>query len=220
VKCPRQRPVQPAIERTRTVRAADDDSAQAAVTQPMSKRSEVYLGDDPITVEVVRDGRLRTRIHWEWNGSQVRIRAPRGISKKRLNQHVKEIVEEVRQRRASVRARADTDLEAMARRINRKYFGDEIAWHSIRWVGNMRKRLGSCTVGGPTDGDIRISDRIKDWPKWVIEYVVVHEMVHRRYANHSRQFWELVERYPKAERARGFVMGLAFQRGEDAEDLL
>ena len=34
--------------------------------------------DEPITVEVIRDGRLRTRIHWEWNGNHVRVRAPGG----------------------------------------------------------------------------------------------------------------------------------------------
>jgi predicted metal-dependent hydrolase len=176
--------------------------------------------DDPITVEVVRDGRLRTRIHWEWNGDLIRIRAPRRVPQRELDRHVAQIVEEVKRKRAKVRARADADLEAMARRINRRYFDGELSWHSIRWVSNMKKRLGSCTTGGPTDGDIRISARIKGWPSWVIEYVVAHELAHRRHPNHSKDFWTLVNRYPKAERARGFIMGLAFQVGEDAEDWL
>jgi predicted metal-dependent hydrolase len=185
------------------------------------EKKQVFDADgDPITVEVVRDGRLRTRIHWEWNGDQVRIRAPRRVPKRQLDKHVAEIVEEVKRKRAQVRARADDDLEAMARRINRKHFGGEIEWHTIRWVSNMRKRLGSCTVGGPTDGDIRISDRIKGWPKWVIEYVVAHELTHRKYSNHSKEFWAFCGRYPKTERARGFILGLAFQLGEDAEDWL
>jgi predicted metal-dependent hydrolase len=177
-------------------------------------------GDDPIIVEIVRDGRLRTRIHWEWSGDQVRIRAPRGVSKRQLDQHVAEILEEVKRRRAQVRARADADLEAMAHKINRKYFQGEIRWHSIRWVSNMRKRLGSCTVGGPTDGDIRVSDQIKGWPTWVIEYVVAHELVHRQYPNHSKEFWAYLDRYPQTERARGFILGVAFQLGEDAEEWL
>lgn len=177
-------------------------------------------GDDPITVEVVRDGRLRTRIHWEWNGDHVRIRAPRRVPQRELDQHVTEIVETVKRRRAQVRARADAQLEALARKINRKYFDGEISWHSIRWVTNMHKRLGSCTVGGPTDGDIRISDRVKGWPDWVVEYVVAHELTHRQYPNHSKEFWTYVNRYPRAERARGFIMGLAFQLGEDAEEWL
>jgi predicted metal-dependent hydrolase len=150
----------------------------------------------------------------------VRIRAPRRVPQRELDRHVAEIVEEVKRRRAQVRDRADEDLEALARRLNRRYFDGEISWHSIRWVSNMRKRLGSCTVGGPTDGDIRISDRIKGWPKWVIEYIVAHELTHRKYPNHSKEFWAYVGRYPKAERARGFIMGLAFQVGEDAEEWL
>jgi len=175
---------------------------------------------DAIEVEVVRDGRLRSRIHWEWNGNQVRIRAPRRVPQEELDRHVAEIVEKVKRRRAQVRARADADLEALAREINRAYFGEEIAWHSIRWVGNMHKRLGSCTVGGPTDGDIRISDRVRGWPKWVVEYIVAHELVHRRHANHSPEFWAYLARYPKTERARGFIQGVAFQLGEDAEEWL
>jgi hypothetical protein len=186
----------------------------------MSKRPAVEPDDDPITVEVVRDGRLRTRVHWEWHGSQVRIRAPRRVPQGELDRLVAEIVEEVKQKRAQVRARADQNLESRARRINKRYFDAELSWHSIRWVGNMRKRLGSCTNGGPTDGDIRISDRIKGWPPWVIDYVVAHELAHRKHPNHSKAFWAYVNRYPKAERARGFVMGLAFQLGEDADEWL
>jgi predicted metal-dependent hydrolase len=176
--------------------------------------------EDPIAVEIIRDGRLRTRVHWEWNGNQVRIRAPQRVPQRELDRMVAEIVEDVKRRRALVRARADADLVALARRINRRYFNGELAWHSIRWVSNMQKRLGSCTNGGPTDGDIRISDKIKGWPSWVIEYVVTHEIAHRKHSGHGPEFWAYVGRYPKAERARGFLLGVAFQLGEDAEEWL
>jgi predicted metal-dependent hydrolase len=187
----------------------------------MTNRLQADPDDEPaIQVELVRDGRLRTRIHWEWNGSQVRIRAPRRVPQRELDRMVAEIVEKVKRKRAQVHARADADLEARARQLNEKYFGNEIEWHSIRWVSNMRKRLGSCTNGGPTDGDIRISDRIKGWPPWVIDYVITHELAHRKHRNHGKAFWSYVGRYPKAERAQGFIIGLAFQVGEDAEDWL
>ena len=186
----------------------------------MTKRRGCEQDKDPIEVEVVRDARLRTRVHWEWSGDRVRIRVPRHAPKREVERLKAEIVAEVRRKRAQVRARADADLQSMARKINREYFDSEIAWHSIRWVSNMRKRLGSCTTGGPTDGDIRISDRIRGWPQWVIEYIVAHELVHRKHPNHSREFWEYLSQYPEAERARGFIMGVAYQLGEDAEDLL
>jgi predicted metal-dependent hydrolase len=186
----------------------------------MTKRRVREPDEDPIEVEVVRDGRLRTRVHWEWSGNRVRIRVPRHAPKREVERLRAEIVDEVRRKRAKVRARADADLQVMAQEINREHFGSEITWHSIRWVSNMRKRLGSCTTGGPTDGDIRISDRIKGWPQWVIEYVVAHELVHRKHPNHSKEYWAYLARYPEAERARGFIMGIAFQLGEDADDLL
>lgn len=186
----------------------------------MARPQPIPLDNDPIDVEVLHDGRLRTRIHWEWSGSRVRIRAPRGISQPELERHIAEIVAEVKRRRARVRARADAELETLARQLNRDHFGGEVQWHSIRWVGNMQKRLGSCTNGGPTDGDIRISERIRGWPEWVIAYVVAHELVHRRFAHHGPDFWATLARYPRAERARGFIQGVAFQVGEDAEDWL
>ncbi|MEJ2737490.1 MAG: hypothetical protein P8189_28690, partial [Anaerolineae bacterium] len=80
----------------------------------MSKRRKTPPEQDPIQVEIVRDGRLRTRVHWEWNGNQVRIRAPRGVPQRELDRLVAEIVDEVKRKRAQVRARADADLKVMA----------------------------------------------------------------------------------------------------------
>ena len=176
--------------------------------------------DDPINVEVVRDSRLKKTIRWELNGNRMRIRAPKHIRPAQLDQQIAEIVERVRRRRAQVRARTDANLEARARQINRHYYGGEISWHSIRWVSNMRQRLGSCTTGGSTDGDIRISVQIKGWPDWVVDYVIAHELAHVKYQNHSPEFWAYVGRYPQAERAQGFVLGVAFQQGRDDEGWL
>jgi predicted metal-dependent hydrolase len=178
------------------------------------------LQDEAIEVKVSQDGRLRTRIHWELRGSQVRIRVPRGMAGKELDQHVADIVTRVTRQRAQARGRADQDLEALARQINRTYFDGGIRWNSIRWVSNMRKRLGSCSSGGATDGDIRISDRIRGWPQWVVEYIVAHELSHCKVPGHGPEFWALVSRYPKTERARGFLLGVAFRLGKDAEEWL
>ena len=186
----------------------------------MSEGRPIEPDGDAITVEVARDGRLKKTIRWEWNGNRVRIRAPKRVPQRQLDRQVAEIIERVKRRRAKVRAQADADLEPRAQRINGRYFDGDLTWHAIRWVSNMRKRLGSCTQGGPTDGDIRISSRIKGWPGWIVDYVVAHELVHRAHPNHSAAFWACLARYPKTERARGFIQGVAFQLGEDVEEWL
>jgi predicted metal-dependent hydrolase len=100
-----------------------------------------------------------------------------------------------------------------------KYFDGQIRWQAIRWVDNMQQRLGSCTRGGVTDGHIRISSRMRTWPDWVVDYVIAHELLHRRYPNHSPEFWaDLKRAYPLTERAQGFIEGVGFTQGQPLED--
>jgi len=86
-------------------------------------------------------------------------------------------------------------------------------------VTNMQSRLGSCTKGGPTDGQIRISAKIRNWPDWVVDYIIAHELMHRIHPNHSDTFWiDLRTTYPLTEQARGFIHGVAFSAGHPFED--
>jgi predicted metal-dependent hydrolase len=87
----------------------------------------------------------------------------------------------------------------------------------VRWSTEQGKRWGSCSLD---DASIRISSRVQGMPTWVLDYVLLHELAHLLHAGHGPQFWALVEVYPKAERARGFLAGVAHQLGEPdpAED--
>ena len=101
-----------------------------------------------------------------------------------------------------------------AAELNRQYFEGKLRWQEIRYVTNQQHRYGSCT---PATGVIRVSPhRVVAMPAWVRDYVLVHELAHLREANHGPRFWKLVNRYPKTERARGYLMALGLE-GEGDE---
>jgi len=77
---------------------------------------------------------------------------------------------------------------------------------AIDWSNRQNTRWGSCSVD---TGRIRISDRLAGFPDWVIDYVVVHELAHLVESGHNARFWDLVNRYPLAERARGYLLAQA-----------
>lgn len=68
----------------------------------------------------------------------------------------------------------------------------------------MNARWGSCT---PEDRTIRLSHRLAGMPRYVQEYVLVHELAHLLEADHNAAFWAWVKRYPQSERAIGYLEG-------------
>lgn len=56
-------------------------------------------------------------------------------------------------------------------------------------VRNMKSRWGSCQT---EKGVITLNSQLIAAPRTCIEYVVLHELVHFLYPNHSRQFWDFV----------------------------
>ena len=100
----------------------------------------------------------------------------------------------------------DAALARRAETLSQKYLEGLARPASVRWVGNQQHRWGSCT---PADRTIRLSERLQGMPGWVIDYVLLHELAHLLERGHTQAFWRMVDRYPKAERARGFLDGVA-----------
>ncbi|MGN1132935.1 MAG: M48 family metallopeptidase [Oscillospiraceae bacterium] len=58
-------------------------------------------------------------------------------------------------------------------------------------VKNMKSRWGSCS----SKGNISINYNIIFHDRDCLEYVVIHELCHLKYMNHSKDFWDLVAKY-------------------------
>jgi hypothetical protein len=152
---------------------------------------------DVLEVRVVRSARRRKTAQARMVGPVLEVRIP-GSS---TAAEERELVEHFRGRFERKRAAEAVDLEDRAAALADRYGLPRP--RSIRWVANQQHRWGSCT---PADGTVRLSDRMAGFPGWVVDYVIVHELAHLAEPTHGRAFWELVDRYPRTERARGYLM--------------
>ena len=110
--------------------------------------------------------------------------------------------------------RTEDQLMRRSRELNRDYLDGQVQPTSVRWVSNMTTRWGSCTTG---EGTIRLSDRLQTMPTWVIDYVLLHELAHLIEPTHNARFWEWVDRFPRSERAKGYLEGIAAAANLDFE---
>ena len=113
------------------------------------------------------------------------------------------------QRRRRDRLNEAGALAARAAELGDRYLGGLRA-RDVGWVAEQRSRWGWCS---PRDGTIRLSLALADYPPWVRDYVLVHELAHLVVADHSAHFWEMVDRYPLTERARGFLIAKGLDEG-------
>lgn len=154
-------------------------------------------------VEVRRSNRRRRTVSAYRDGERIVVMIPASLSRAEEAEWVETMV--ARLEKSERRSRpSDDDLMQRALSLSDRHLGGIATPQSVRWVDNQRTRWGSCTPG---DRTIRLSARLQGMPGWVIDYVLVHELAHLLEPGHDAHFWAWVDRYPQAERAKGYLLG-------------
>jgi hypothetical protein len=155
-----------------------------------------------VEVRVSKRRKKTAAAHWE--GDRIVVVVPTHLRGVELDQMVDELSARLSRHRPHLHA-SDEQLEVKAASLGRRYL-DGITPSSIRWSTNQTKRWGSCTV---STREIRISDRLRVAPEWVLDAVILHELAHLVEPNHSPRFRQLEERYPRRREADTFLAGYA-----------
>lgn len=150
----------------------------------------------------VRHRRARRYILRVLDDGTLRVTLPRWGSKREAQRFVDENAawiakqHEARQRRRTIAAgRLPADTRAARQRARRELPGQLLALAACHEIAvtrvsirNQRARWGSCG----RNGHITLNWRLVLVPDFVREYVMLHELMHRRLMNHSPRFWKLV----------------------------
>lgn len=159
---------------------------------------------------VIRSTRRKKNISAYRQGGRIVVSIPARMSKADERAMVPEMVAKIRAQEAA----ATMSEERLASRVNELLteLAPEISLRpsSINWRG-MRERWGSCTG---TDRTIRISDRLKGAPDYVLDYVLFHEAIHLQFFDHGAEFKALLSRFPLEAQAEAYLSG--YEAAENA----
>lgn len=154
-------------------------------------------------VEVRRSKRRRRTVSAYREGERIVVLVPASLTASEEAEWVEAMV--ARLERSERRRRpSDDDLLKRAMALSDRYLGGIAVPESVRWVENQNARWGSCSPGERT---IRLSARLQGMPSWVLDYVLLHELAHLFEPSHNARFWGWVDRFPQAERAKGYLLG-------------
>ena len=123
-------------------------------------------------VLVVADGNPRTKVRLE-DGRAV-VLVPRATPSE-----LRRAIEEWYRAEATVVIKQS--VWRMSRRLGLRF--------NTIMIRNQKTRWGSCS----SRGNLSFNFKLATAPQDVIDYVVLHELIHLREPSHSRRFWRLVE---------------------------
>lgn len=159
-------------------------------------------------MQIIRSNRRTIAIQINTDLS-LTVRAPYGMSERRIWQFVEEksawIEKHMRSMQEKIKGMEANPVEPMTTEELRhlaedalSYIPKRVAFYARQMqvsygritIRNQRTRWGSCSA----KGNLNFNCLLMLAPAEVIDYVVVHELCHRREMNHSERFWGEVEK--------------------------
>ena len=170
-----------------------------------------------IPYEIVYSAHKTLAVQVKADGSVV-VRAPKRMAKYKIEAFLKEKQDWIHTHREKALAAAEQKVANRLTEAERKaavkraaqmlaektaHFAKEMGVTYGRiTIREQKTRWGSCSVRG----NLNFNWKLALMPEEILDYVVVHELAHRREMNHSSRFWAEVERImPDYKRRRKWL---------------
>ncbi len=172
--------------------------------------------DTSYEVKIIRSNKRRKTISARMIENVMVVYAPAAISDSELGNVIDNFKKRLQKRKLKKALDRTQDLNLIAERLNKEYFGARLKIQSIEYATNQERIFGCCNYKA---AKIRVSHRVAKMPHWVRSYVIIHEMAHLVEPNHSKSFWRIVSRYKLAERAKGYLIAKGLDSTEESDDI-
>lgn len=158
----------------------------------------------PPNMQVRRTGRRKKTVAAVREGNLTVLYAPLRMP----NYEIEEMAEELQQRLDRIDPRAfysDQELLDRAEYLSATYLFSSAQPKSVSWSEKLTNAWGICN---PLHQTINLAARLKGLPQYVIDYVLLHELVHLICTDHGRDFDTFMKLFEKKERAEGYLDAL------------
>ena len=179
----------------------------AVRAQASKPTSEVRIPPTEIAggaeVRVIKSSRRRRSISAYREHGAIVIQVPARLSNSKIQEVIPEMVEKILSREAREKM-SDKALFDRALELLNQYLPEfRVRPVSVVWR-SMNERWGSCTT---LDRTIRISDRLNGAPSYVVDYLLIHELIHLEIPDHGGEFEKLLARFEESELANAYLDG-------------
>jgi len=161
-------------------------------------------------IKVIRSSKRKKTIQAKIADGKFLIYLPSGLTKNEEEKWIRAMIDKNEKQKIRNKLNTTSELKKRADKLNEKYFEKSLDFN-IKYVTNQNTKFGSCT---PKIKMIRISDKLATMPRWVQDYVIIHELAHLLYPNHSKEFWKKVNQFNYVERAKGYLIAVGMMTDE------